>query len=394
MEIILNVKTILRTDKKRKDNTYPLYLSFSLHGKPYRLSTGLSLKLDQWDKNGNKVNKKHHKWRNLNALLKKYESNIDNFVADLRIKGMVVDFQKIKCHHAIKMERKSALNQDDFYHHYDRFTEKKFLKISSGTQNHYLLLRKQLLAYQKNLKLTDLTYSFFNDFFHYLETVEGIGESGLAMRRKNLITTLEEFKRLKLINDNNCKLIPRFKEKERDEFLTPEDLTAVTKLNLQFGLKTYGLNLSRDLFLFASYTGLRFSDVMNLNHTNVKGRRIEMIVSKTSKSIEIPINDKAMEILKKYDYRKKKKETIFPFRTNVSVNRDLKLIAKMAKIKRRVSFHTSRHTFGSILAMNGVNPFDIKELMGHADVRMTNRYVNTNYKILENVMSKVNFHTA
>jgi len=393
MEIILNVKTILRTDKKRKDDTYPLYLSFSLNGKPYRLSTSLTVKLDQWDKEGNKVNKNHHKWKNLNALLKKYESNIDNFVADLRIKGMAVDYEKIKRHHAIKMERKSALNQDDFFYHYDRFMEKKFNKISNGTQNHYRLLKKQLLSYRKNIKLTDLTYGFFNDFFHHLETVEGIGESGLAMRRKNLITTLEEFKRLKLITDNNCKLIPRFKEKERDEFLTPDELTAVTKLDLNMGLKTYGLNLSRDLFLFASYTGLRFSDVMNLNRSNVKGRRIEMIVSKTKKTIEIPIADEAMGILKKYEYRKNK-DTIFPFRTNVSVNRDLKLIAKMARVKRRVSFHTSRHTFGSILAMNGVNPFDIKELMGHADVRMTNRYVNTNYKILENVMKKVNFHSA
>jgi integrase len=39
-------------------------------------------------------------------------------------------------------------------------------------------------------------------------------------------------------------------------------------------------------------------------------------------------------------------------------------------------FHDLRHTFGSRLAERGVDSFTIMELMGHSDLRMTERYVH------------------
>ena len=42
--------------------------------------------------------------------------------------------------------------------------------------------------------------------------------------------------------------------------------------------------------------------------------------------------------------------------------------------KRRVVIHTFRHTFGSLLAINGVGIYTIKKLMNHSDIKMTMRY--------------------
>ena len=42
--------------------------------------------------------------------------------------------------------------------------------------------------------------------------------------------------------------------------------------------------------------------------------------------------------------------------------------------KRRVVIHTFRHTFGSLLATNGVGIYTIKKLMNHSDIKMTMRY--------------------
>jgi integrase len=157
-----------------------------------------------------------------------------------------------------------------------------------------------------------------------------------------------------------------------------------------FGKKNNGLIITKDLFLFSCYTGLRFGDVISLNKKEVEKDRIVKEMEKVSKKIEIPLIPEAKLILEKYGY-KFTDGYIFPYRSNVSMNRDLKFIANELKIDKKLTFHIARHTFGSILGMNKVSPFNIMKLMGHGDVRMTSRYVNTNSKILEGVMKEVSF---
>ena len=377
-----SVKTILRTDKKKKDGTCPLNYRIILNGKLLRLPVGQSLKVSEWDKNNSCP--KGKELVKLKKKLKKRENEFDEFMMDCELAGSPLNISVVKEYYRLKGKKKN------FYTYFDEFCKRKFKTIKPGTQYHYLLLRKQLKKYQPDLYLNDVDYKFLTKFFHYLSEEKSVGDSGIATRRKTLICVLEEFVKLKLIKENPCKEIPRPKENERDEFLSIPELKDFSQVDLNIGSMASGLNLTRDLFLFSCYTGLRYSDVINLKKKDVQKDRIEIVMQKTNKKVEVPLTKKAREILKQYKSRKIG-EQVFPFRCNVSVNRDLKFIARRAKINKRVSFHTGRHTFGSTLANSNVQPFYIMKLMGHADVRMTNRYVNSNSQMISEAMSTVNF---
>lgn len=375
-----SVKTILRKDKKKKDGTCPLNYRIILNGKLLRLPVGVSLRATEWDKENGCP-----KGKNLVRLkqkLGKREAEFKDFMLDCELAEKPLNLTVVK-------EFYKGGGKNDFYVHFDEFCKRKFKTIKPGTQYHYLLLRKQLKKFQSDLYIKDIDYKFLINFFDHLSE-KAVGESGIATRRKTLVCVLEEFVKLKLIQDNPCKEIPRPKENERDEFLSLSELKIFSEVNLNIGSMADGLNLTRDLFLFSCYTGLRYSDVINLKKDEVKKNRIEIVMQKTNKKIEIPLNKKAKEILRRFKGRKFA-EQVFPFRSNVSVNRDLKFIARRAKVYKRISFHTGRHTFGSTLAKNNVQPFYIMKLMGHTDVRMTNRYVNSDSEMITNAMNRVNF---
>ena len=42
--------------------------------------------------------------------------------------------------------------------------------------------------------------------------------------------------------------------------------------------------------------------------------------------------------------------------------------------RQKVTFHTLRHSFASWLVMDGISLYQVKELLGHASLTMTERY--------------------
>ena len=60
--------------------------------------------------------------------------------------------------------------------------------------------------------------------------------------------------------------------------------------------------------------------------------------------------------------------------SSVVIGQVLKEWSKAAKIDKHVTYHTSRHTFGTMMLTAGVDLYITSKLMGHADVRTTQIY--------------------
>lgn len=59
-----------------------------------------------------------------------------------------------------------------------------------------------------------------------------------------------------------------------------------------------------------------------------------------------------------------------------SIQTRLTKYGKEAKISKRVSPHTFRHTMAKRMIVSGLDAFSLMHLLGHTDITVTKRYVN------------------
>jgi integrase/recombinase XerD len=138
-------------------------------------------------------------------------------------------------------------------------------------------------------------------------------------------------------------------EKTERDYLTDKELLRIEELEI----KIERLQTVRDLFVFSCYTGISYSDIMDLSLDHiVKGiDGNKWIMSNRNKSgvpFKIPLLPKAEMLIKKYRKhpRTQYSEKLLPSLSNQKLNSYLKEIADTCKIKKNLTFHMARHLAG------------------------------------------------
>lgn len=222
------------------------------------------------------------------------------------------------------------------------------------------------------------------------------------------------FKKRKYLNNTFCKVISniktfmswsedrgyhskltykKFKAVEEDIeviYLTMEELLKLN--NYEFENQKY--NRVRDIYCFACFTGLRYSDITNLKDSNVYENEIKFTVRKTrSTDHVVPLNEFAKRILEKYKggfhsplpiissqkLNKNIQEAceIIGIDTPINITRfsGSKRIEKVVPKYTMVTIHTARKTFVTNSLILGMNTQVIKNITGHKKDASFQKYV-------------------
>jgi integrase len=133
-------------------------------------------------------------------------------------------------------------------------------------------------------------------------------------------------------------------------------------------------------FLFACGTGLGLSEIHKLKWKNIDNGFLKTERSKNTNPVHFKLKDHLLKLVGK---PKKPEESVFNLMdkkgkkmTNNSVNGRLEKWMKKAGIEKDITFYCGRHTFGTQLLIHGAKLKTVSELMSHADIRTTMRYVN------------------
>ena len=258
--------------------------------------------------------------------------------------------------------------------------------LKPGTLKNYGATEKYLLDYlvkghkTSNIYLKNISYQFVTGFDSFLRRQKDkTGKKQLS--NNGIMKHLERFK--KLINlaiklgwmeKNPFRDFKMKFEKFDRAYLNQRELNFIEET--RFARAT--LETTKDIFLFACYTGLSYIDVKNLTQENlIKGiNGKDWIYCRREKSqtpMKIPLLEKAQEILQKY--RNPVSEFLLPVYSNQKTNNYLKEIASQCKIYKKLSFHVARHTFATTITLsNGVPIETVSKLLGHSKLSTTQIY--------------------
>ncbi|MFR9547178.1 MAG: tyrosine-type recombinase/integrase [Rikenellaceae bacterium] len=177
------------------------------------------------------------------------------------------------------------------------------------------------------------------------------------------------------------------KERPKVPHLTREELQRIMDTPSQFAKQ----ELVRRAFIFSCFAGgLAYVDVFGLYPHHIKetseGRRyIRINRAKTSIEAFIPLHPIAEQILALYNTTDPKRP-IFPLPVREMVWCDLQEIAFMAGIPRGISYHQSRHSFGTLMLDAGIPIESVSKMMGHTNISSTQVYAKITDEKISNEM--------
>ena len=355
-----------RKKQLNKQGTALVQVEASLNQRKVYFKTNIYLRPENWDKNTAQVCN-HPQATELNAMLYEFILHLQAIEISFWKRGISPTLSLLK--DAMKKNRPVNVTFPVFARNYVQDSDRR-----ESTKENLLTTITVLQEFRPGVDFKDITYTFLKDFEVYLRE-KGNGVNTVAKHLRQLRTLVNE-----AINQGyiHADAYPfrKFKikqERGRHEFLTPDELRKLENLEVNDKKLRHVL----DAFLFCCYTGLRFSDFCQLNSSNfakINGKKwLHFKSIKTGIELRLPLHllfeGKALAILDRYEITE-----FANLGSNAETNKVLAVITGMARIKKHVTYHTSRHTCATLLVHQGVPITTVQKLLGHTSVKTTEIY--------------------
>lgn len=378
----VTITFLLKTKKLRLDGTYPIYVRVTMLGKRIELSTGINTEEHIWNRENQRLNGKSSEIKIKNNRLEKTYSNILDIYNQLEASKQDFDVYDIKNRICGISEEHTILEIFDIY--ISTIKSQIGAGYSDGTLKHYKTSKNRLIdfikeQYRKNdIALENIDYSFINSFDIFLKEKYNNSLNTVWGYHKHLKKVLNIAVLMDYLIQNPYLKFKVKKQEPKREYLTLQELKKIKNKEIDF----QRLNIVRDIFVFACYTGLAYSDIAKLeaHHLRLGSDKEEWIIidrTKTESRCRIPILPGAKEILHKYkNYPVNSvKGLLLPVNSNQKMNAYLKELADICGINKNLSMHVARHTFAtSITLSNGVPIETVSKMLGHNSLKTTQIY--------------------
>ena len=258
------------------------------------------------------------------------------------------------------------------------------VRYSDHTVRVYTSYFRDFQQYFEGRKIETVTPGEINDYLLYL-----IHEKNISSCQQNQrINAIKFYYEKVLGQERRCYKVNRAKrEKTLPDVLSKEEIKKildVTVTDLRFFC----------MFSILYSAGLRISELLELKPGDINEPRslIRVRQGKGKKDRYTLLSKPLMKKLTEYNRLYKPKVWLFEHRpgepfTESIVSKRLKAAAREAGITKRIYPHLLRHSFATHLLEQGTDIKIVKELMGHNNIKTTERYVHIADTFKSNVKS-------
>lgn len=394
LSVNLNVKMNVNIylDKKPDANAKcQLFFHITGNGSKSKVSSNIKVSPENWV-NGS-INKREPNYDLNNAILQTKFGMLNRIIAEAELKMMKSSPVEVKEAYLRKLkykeQEKTILDKNGLVAYFDFYKEQYKNIHKANTIRGLKQVRDHIEKFDPTISMEDVNQTWLVGYCNYLIELK-LEDSTIKDRHiKAIKSVCNEGRRNKVIISDQ---VDKFKWKaipKQPFSATWEEVLAIQGIT-DFITPIQGL--VRDLFLFSCYTGLRHSDLEEINPKNIikQGDQLmlRVVVTKTDFDYSIPLNQVIVDLLTKYKYK-------IPLLTQQVYNHEVKHVSRMkvkgtvTKIKssgnkrevievdrsQMFTTHTGRRTFGRRFIDRGGSLIILSKIFGHRNTETTLNYI-------------------
>ncbi|MEZ7494321.1 site-specific integrase [Leeuwenhoekiella aequorea] len=357
-----NTKIVIRK-KSNKEGLYPLAIRITKNRRSTYHYIGHYINLKDWDEKNLKVRKSNPNAAQLNNLITTRLLEANRTLVNLQSNNMDLSANQIK------KELYSNSKTKNFYEVAQEFLfeldqNKKLAQLSADKVrvNHVINFHNS-----KQLTFEEIDEAFLRKFKIYLKSKINLSERSIV---NNLIVIRTIYNRAIKSRIVDRKLYPFGADKIRIKIPEAQKIgLSVNEIKAFASLEnlTNEEKHAQNIWLFSFYlAGIRIADLLKIKWSDIFDDRLHYTMNKNSKVLSLKLPEKVHPILNYYKpLQNNNDDFIFPemkiadlsnskdiyAKTKTAtknINYHLKEVAKKAKIKKKVTMHIARHSFGHI----------------------------------------------
>ena len=382
----------INRNKVKKNGLCPIMGRITLDGEIVQFSTGLETNPDLWDaKAGRSMGRTAHEI-GVNKELKYLSTSIEKHYAYIVEKDGYVTAERVK-NAVMNIAQEPTTLLKELEEATEEIRKSIGINHTVATYRAYVNAHLNLSRFirdkygKSDMPFSSLEYSFIENYDMYLK-IDHKMATGSVMQHIIFLKKLVKRAMNKGIISRN----PFFgyvpdQPKTSRKWLSCEEIQKV--MTTPIGHPSVAF--VRDMFVFGCWTGLSYTDIKNLQDINIvtdsEGNQwIDIRRQKTGSRSLVPLLDIPKEIINKYKGTGEKGKVFKMLCMNV-VCQYTKRIGKLCGLDKKLTFHMSRHSFGtSICLTQGVTIETLSQMMGHRNIKTTQIYAEiTGAKIEEDM---------
>ena len=272
-------------------------------------------------------------------------------------------------------------------------------KLSNNTLQSY---KRDIIQYQNYLEENGINYAKVSkeDIKAYLNYLKQIGKKPSTISRN--LASIRSFYQFSIRNKKIKNDPTEDVQSPKIEKRVPSVLTAQEVELLLEQPKDVDLKGTRDkaMLEFAYATGMRVTEIINLNIEDVNLEGEYVICRVGSKQRNIPLGSLSLKALKEYIdearpilIRNEKEKALFVNVNGKRLTRQgfwkiVKFYKEQAHITKDITPHVLRHSFATHLLQNGADLKAIQTMLGHSDISSTQVYMQFQDEGIKDIYKK------